>query len=108
MVAQRGRGGDDRGVTAREGDAAPAKKAESKSAAGSSERKRKLGFKEKHALETLPKTIAGLQKQIAEYQAALADAQLFSRNPAKFQAATAGLEKAGADLAVAEIGRAHV
>src|SRR3546814_2805278 len=62
----------------------------------------RLGFKEKHALETLPKTIAGLQKQIAEYQAALADAQLFSRNPAKFQAATAGLEKAGADLAVAE------
>src|SRR3546814_18146885 len=77
MVAQRGRGVDDRGVTAREGDAAPAKKAESKSAAGSSERNRKLGFKEKHALETLPKTIAGLQKPIAEYQAALAAAPQF-------------------------------
>src|SRR3546814_16392660 len=54
MVAQRGRGVDDRGVTAREGDAAPAPTAESKSAAGSPERQRNPGFKEKNALETLP------------------------------------------------------
>jgi ATP-binding cassette subfamily F protein uup len=103
MVAQRGRGVDDRGVTARDDAAMPAqKKADAKPAAPAAERRRKLSFKEKHALETLPKTIADLQRQIAGHQKALADPQLFSRDAAKFQAASDGLAKAGAELAAAE------
>lgn len=99
MVAQRGSG-----VTAK---AAPAQKkaeVEEKSASSASRAapKRKLSFKEKHALETLPKRMADLQADIARHQAALNDPQLFSRDPTKFQAASAGLEKATSELAAAE------
>ncbi|MFN4311696.1 MAG: ABC-F family ATP-binding cassette domain-containing protein [Ferrovibrio sp.] len=99
MVAQRGSG-----VQAK---AAPAqKKAEADdrpaSSAPRAAPKRKLSFKEKHALETLPKRMADLQAEIAGHQAALNDPQLFSRDPAKFQAASAGLEKATSELAAAE------
>ncbi|WP_374301531.1 ABC-F family ATP-binding cassette domain-containing protein [Ferrovibrio sp.] len=99
MVAQRGSG-----VQAK---AAPVqKKAEAEdTSAPSAPRaapKRKLSFKEKHALETLPKRMADLQAEIAKHQAALNDPQLFSRDPAKFQAASAGLEKATSELAAAE------
>jgi ATP-binding cassette subfamily F protein uup len=99
MVAQRGSG-----VQAK---AAPVQKkaeAEDKPAASAprAAAKRKLSFKEKHALETLPKRMADLQAEIAGHQAALNDPQLFSRDPAKFQAASAGLEKATSELAAAE------
>jgi ATP-binding cassette subfamily F protein uup len=98
MVAQRGAG-----VQARA--AAKAVKAENLDKAEPAPRaasKRKLSFKEKHALETLPKRIADLQAEIARHQAALNDPQLFSRDPAKFEAASKGLEKAGAELGAAE------
>lgn len=98
MVAQRGVGVQARAAAAKavraetdKGDAAP--RAASK---------RKLSFKEKHALETLPKRIAALQAEIAQHQATLNDAQLFSRDPAKYEAASKGLEKAGAELSAAE------
>lgn len=99
MVAQRGQG-----VQAK---AAPAqKKMETEDrAAASAPRaapRRKLSFKEKHALETLPKRMADLQAEIARHQAALNDPQLFSRDAAKFQAASGGLEKATTELAAAE------
>ncbi|MFN4163078.1 MAG: ABC-F family ATP-binding cassette domain-containing protein [Ferrovibrio sp.] len=99
MVAQRGSG-----VQAK---AAPVQKkveAEDKPVASAprAAAKRKLSFKEKHALETLPKRMADLQAEIAGHQAALNDPQLFSRDPAKFQAASAGLEKATSQLAAAE------
>jgi len=54
--------------------------------------KRKLSFREKHDLETLPKTIEGLEAEIARLQDKLADASLFTRDPAAFQKATAELE----------------
>ena len=44
--------------------------------------KRKMKFKEKHALETLPKTIAGLQAKADELQAKLADPQFYARDRA--------------------------
>ncbi|MCW0234344.1 MAG: ATP-binding cassette domain-containing protein [Ferrovibrio sp.] len=98
MVAQRGTG-----VQAR---AAAAKAAKAETGKGDAvpraASKRKLSFKDKHALETLPKRIADLQAEIAKHQAMLNDAQLFSRDPAKYEAASKGLEKAGADLAAAE------
>jgi len=99
MVAQRGAG-----VEAKAAAKAVAKESAEKSegAAPRAASKRKLSFKEKHALETLPKTMASLQDEIAKQQRILHDPQLFSKSPAKFRAATDALEKAGADLAKAE------
>ena len=97
MVAQRGTG-----VQARAAAKAEKSAVEKTEAAPRAAAKRKLSFKEKHALETLPKRIAELQAEIAKHQAALNDPQLFSRDPAKFAAASTALEKAGADLSAAE------
>ncbi len=98
MVAQRGHG-----VAARE-TAAPAA-AKSAPAAGPVTRaaaKRKLSFKEKHALETLPKRIEVLGSEIAGLQAKLADGSLFARDPAGFQKTAARIEAAQGELAAAE------
>lgn len=62
----------------------------------------KLSFKEKHALETLPKRIAVLQDEIKKLQAQLADPQFFSRDPAGFAKLAARLEALSAELASAE------
>jgi ATP-binding cassette subfamily F protein uup len=64
--------------------------------------KRKLSFKEKHALETLPATMARLNADIAKLQTQLADATLYAKNPRAFTAATTDLVKAQTDLAAAE------
>jgi ABC transport system ATP-binding/permease protein len=63
---------------------------------------RRLSFKEKHALETLPKRIAALQTEIERLQAVLDDTELYSRDPAAFEKAVAALGKADADRAAAE------
>jgi ATP-binding cassette subfamily F protein uup len=101
MVAQRGAG-----VQAKAAAVKAAAKAEAGSGSGAAvpraASKRKLSFKEKHALESLPKTIASLQAEIAKQQRILHDPQLFSKSPSKFQAATDALEKATSDLAKAE------
>lgn len=98
MVAQRGSGVQARAAGKAEKASAPDKS----EAAPRATPKRKLSFKDKHALETLPKRIADLQAEIAKHQAALNDPQLFSRDPKTFEAASAGLEKAGAELSAAE------
>lgn len=98
MVVQRGSG-----VSAKA--AATAKKTEAPSRTEAATRqapKRKLSFREKHALETLPKRMDELRAAIARHEAALGDPQLFSRDPAKFQAAGDGLAKAEAELSAAE------
>jgi len=64
--------------------------------------KRRLNFKEKHALETLPKTIADLQAEIARQQQYLDDPNLFTKDRAKFDAASASLAGAQAKLQEAE------
>ncbi len=63
---------------------------------------RKMTFKDKHALETLPKRIAGLEADIAKWNAVLADGALYTRQPAKFAEATKGLETAQTALVAAE------
>ena len=65
-------------------------------------KKRKLSFKEKHALETLPATMDKLTAEIAKQQHKLADAQLYTRDPKAFAAATARLAAAQAELSEAE------
>jgi ATP-binding cassette subfamily F protein uup len=63
---------------------------------------RKLSFKDKHALETLPSRMAALEKEIARLNFALTDPDLYGKQPAKFAEATKALEEAQAKLAEAE------
>ena len=99
MVAQRGAG-----VQARRVDkpAAEAARPPAPKAAASDAGKRKLSFKEKHALETLPAKMEALGRDIAKLQAVLDDPGLYARDPARFEKATALMAKAHADLAAAE------
>jgi len=65
-------------------------------------RKRKLSFNEKHALETLPETIADLEAQARTLQKQLDDASLFVRDRAAFDKATQALGEVQTRLADAE------
>ena len=62
----------------------------------------KLSYKDKYALENLPKRIAALQSEIDAHNKVLADSDLFARDPAAFEAAAAALQKAERALAEAE------
>ena len=64
--------------------------------------KRKLGFKEKHALGSLPGRIAGLNSEIARLRGKLADPELFARDSAAFNKSAADLKTLQADLTKAE------
>jgi ATP-binding cassette subfamily F protein uup len=68
----------------------------------SAQAKRKLSFKDKHALETLPKEIAKLEATIAKLQHDLADGGLYGRDPNKFQVLSAQLTEALSTLATNE------
>ncbi len=63
---------------------------------------RKLSYKDKHALETLPATMAKLEAEIAKLSAKLADGNLYTKDRAAFDKATADLARAQADLDTAE------
>ncbi|MEN3346776.1 MAG: transport system ATP-binding/permease protein, partial [Bradyrhizobium sp.] len=77
-------------------------KAETRAAAPSAAPKRRLSFNEKHALETLPKTIDKLHAEIARQQKLLDDPDLYTRDRKKFDAASAAIAKAQDELAAAE------
>lgn len=62
----------------------------------------KLSYKHKFRLEKLPAEIARLQNDIAAAESALADADLFAKDPDKFNALAAGLKSAQNALAAAE------
>jgi ATP-binding cassette subfamily F protein uup len=64
--------------------------------------RRKLSFKDEHALKSLPGRIAKLQAEIAKLQAALADPALYARDRAGFDELAAGLHEREAALAAAE------
>jgi len=68
----------------------------------SSPSKGKLTFKDKHALETLPKQMEKLQVDIDKHQTTLTEPNLFTADPAKFEKAVQDLDKAQTDLAAAE------
>ena len=99
MMAQRG--GD---LAAR--SVAPAR--EKKPAATSAPRvktapeRRKLSFKDKHALETLPGRMEELQGRISVLQETLADPTLFGKDPARFDATAKDLQAAETELSAAE------
>lgn len=62
----------------------------------------KLSYKHKFRLEKLPAEIARLQNDIAAAESALADADLFAKDPDKFNALAAALKSAQNALAAAE------
>jgi ATP-binding cassette subfamily F protein uup len=64
--------------------------------------KRRLSFNEKHALETLPQTIAALEKSIQDLQARIDDPTLYARDRKAFDAASTALAAAQSELAAAE------
>jgi ABC transport system ATP-binding/permease protein len=47
--------------------------------------RRRLTFKDQHALETLPKTVAALQEEMRALQAELDDPQFYARDRAGFE-----------------------
>jgi len=63
---------------------------------------RKMSFKDKHALETLPGRMAELAKQVVRLNAVLADPDLYAKNLENFAAATKALDAAQSSLAEAE------
>jgi len=75
---------------------------EAKPVAAPVEKKRKLGFNEKHALETLPKTIADLEAEGRALQTKLDDPGFFSRDRPGFEKASAALGTVQTKLAEAE------
>jgi len=64
--------------------------------------RRKLSFKEKHALEALPKLIETLQAEIARLATLTADPDLYAKDQKAFTAATTRLADATAELHTAE------
>ncbi|WP_230533304.1 ABC-F family ATP-binding cassette domain-containing protein [Microvirga roseola] len=98
MVAQRGQGVQARNV---EKEAKP--RSGDKSASGpAAQSKRKLSFNEQHDLKTLPKRMEELEAKIAKVQEILADPDLYSRDPARFQKAMDALTQLQTELGTAE------
>ncbi len=64
--------------------------------------KRRMKFKEKHALETLPKTIVALQAKANDLQAKLDDPQFYARDRADFEKVTTDLGETQRKIAAAE------
>jgi len=77
-------------------------KKEASAAPSSPAPKRRLSFNEKHALETLPRTIEKLQSEIAKQQRLLDDPDLYRKDRNKFDQASAAIATAQAELAAAE------
>jgi ATP-binding cassette subfamily F protein uup len=98
MVAQRGRGVQARVV---EKEVKP-KSADKLAASAPTQNKRKLSFNEQHGLKTLPKRMSELEAKIAKVQEILADADLYSRDPARFQKAMDALTQLQTELHAAE------
>jgi len=61
-----------------------------------------MSFKDKHALDTLPKTIAALQAEADALRAQLDDPEFYARNRIAFERVTAALAKLQREIAVAE------
>jgi ATP-binding cassette subfamily F protein uup len=98
MVNQRGAGVAGKAIAT---DKAPAKSAP-RTASAPPAAKRKMSFKDKHALDTLPGEIDTLNQKIATLGQQMGDATLYTRDPAKFDTLSAALTHAQTALAAAE------
>jgi ATP-binding cassette subfamily F protein uup len=97
MVAQRGAG-----VNAREIKAPESERVVTVPQQPKTQIKRKLSFKDKHALETLPGKMTALHAEITTLETRLADTELYSRDPKAFEKAMKRHEKAKAEITQAE------
>ena len=97
MVAQRGTG-----MAAAELARAAEKSPAGTAARGEAPGKRKLGFKEKFALEQLPSRMDELRRTKERLQAALADPGLYGRDPGRFGKLGESLADTDAKLTAAE------
>jgi ATP-binding cassette subfamily F protein uup len=98
MVAQRGFGV----ATPETETKAPSRSAPRPALAPIAPGKAKLSFKQKHALETLPREMKKLDAEIGRLNALLADPQLYARDPKAFADASAQLSAAQAAKSRAE------
>ncbi len=97
MLAQRGAD-----LTRGQRKLEPQKPAKVTAPAAASPPKRRMSFKDKHALETLPKTIAAWQAEAAVLQEKLADPRFYGRDRAGFEKVTAALGELQRKIAAAE------
>jgi ABC transport system ATP-binding/permease protein len=100
MLAQRGADLTRQGAK----EAAPQKPAKPTEPASAKPQpsKRRLMFKDKHALETLPKTIASLQVEMKELQTKLDDPGFYARDREGFEKVTVQLGELQQKVAAAE------
>jgi ATP-binding cassette subfamily F protein uup len=92
MLSQRG----PVATTAPSGRAKPKAEAQSRSGA------KRMTFKDRHALETLPAKMAALQTEIAKLTTVLRNPDLYTRNRTRFDETTAALDAANRALEAAE------
>jgi ATP-binding cassette subfamily F protein uup len=97
MLAQRGAD-----LTRERRQQGPDKIAKAPASAAPRGAKRRMSFKDKHALETLPKTIAARQAEASVLQAKLADPDFYARDRAAFEKATDTLGELERKIAAAE------
>ncbi|MGU3497009.1 ABC-F family ATP-binding cassette domain-containing protein [Xanthobacteraceae bacterium A53D] len=99
MINQRGHGVEAKQKGQKAGKA---EKAEAAPAGQPKEAKRRLSFHEKHALQTLPKTLDKLRADAAKLEAKMADPNLYARDPAAFEKASTALSKTQGEIDAAE------
>jgi ABC transport system ATP-binding/permease protein len=97
MLAQRGTG-----VAARKIKEESRERSEVLPAPVVAQAKRKLNFKEKHALDNLPKKIAGFKTELEKLEVALADTTLFTRDYKSFEKTSKRHAETSTALASAE------
>jgi ABC transport system ATP-binding/permease protein len=85
------------------GAAAPQSKERPSTALGTSESRRKLSYKDQRDYDLLPKRVEELEAAIARDEAALADPDLYTRDPKRFAALTAAIDAARAEKDAAEL-----
>jgi len=95
MLAQRKGQADERRKAEKE---KPASKPDQAGAAESPKQKGKLSFKQKFAIDNLPKQIAAKEAEIAGFEKKMADPQFFGRDPDGFSRTAKLLEKAREEL----------
>ncbi len=77
----------------------PSSSNETPAAAKPASANKKLSYKQKYALETLPKRMEEAQTAIAKLEAVMADPNLYAKDFAKFEKTAAQLDKARAEMA---------
>jgi ATP-binding cassette subfamily F protein uup len=98
MLAQRGAAR----ATAGKPPAAERASSEARMVAPAAPAKRKLSFKEKHALDALPKSIEAWAAEAGRLEARLADPGLYARDRADFEATGTAIAALRAKIAAAE------